>query len=80
MLCLLLCCSRIEPDGQRPKVLLHGKSCRKTANPKCSYDSSDTRAGIEVGCVVVCGVCLGCATSHQVLLLLVVGAQAVGLR
>jgi len=51
MLCLLLCRSRIEPDGQRPKVLLHGKSCRKTANPKCSYDSSDTRAGIEVGCV-----------------------------
>jgi hypothetical protein len=39
---------RIEPDGQRPKVLIHGKACRKTANPKCAYDTSDTRSGIEV--------------------------------
>lgn len=39
---------RIEPDGQRPKVLIHGKACRKTANPKCAYDTSDTRAGTEV--------------------------------
>jgi hypothetical protein len=39
---------RIEPDGQRPKVLLHGKACRKTANAKCSYEATDTRASIEV--------------------------------
>lgn len=46
------CCpthpDRIEPDGQRPKVLIHGKACRKTAHPKCAYDTSDTRSGIEV--------------------------------
>eukprot|EP00878_Enallax_costatus_P010257 GHUV01010707.1.p1 GENE.GHUV01010707.1~~GHUV01010707.1.p1 ORF type:complete len:710 (+),score=160.81 GHUV01010707.1:152-2131(+) len=38
---------RIEPDGQRPKVLLHGKACRKPANPKCSLEASDTSAGIK---------------------------------
>uniref|UniRef100_A0A383W6M8 VPS10 domain-containing protein n=1 Tax=Tetradesmus obliquus TaxID=3088 RepID=A0A383W6M8_TETOB len=38
---------RIEPDGQRPKVLLHGKACRKTSDPKCSYEASDTRSGIQ---------------------------------
>jgi hypothetical protein len=71
---VLLCftANRIEPDGQRPKVLIHGKACRKTANPKCAYDTSDTRSGIEVrklcGCAasaaradtrvaVGCGVC-----------------------
>lgn len=38
---------RIEPDGQRPKVLLHGKACRKTSNPKCSLEATDTSAGIK---------------------------------
>lgn len=46
--CRVTCGCRIEPDGQRPKVLIHGKACRKTANPKCAYDTSDTRSGIEV--------------------------------
>jgi hypothetical protein len=51
-----VCSCRIEPDGQRPKVLIHGKACRKTANPKCAYDTSDTRSGIEVGaeCAPAC--------------------------
>lgn len=50
-------CCRIEPDGQRPKVLIHGKACRKTANPKCAYDTSDTRSGIEVRAA-------GCASAY----------------
>jgi hypothetical protein len=38
---------RIEPDGQRPKVLLHGKACRKSANPSCAYAADDTRSTLE---------------------------------
>lgn len=34
---------RIESDGQRPKVLIHGKACRKSDHPKCSYDTGDSR-------------------------------------
>lgn len=28
-------------------MLLHGKACRKTANPKCSLEATDTSAGIK---------------------------------
>ncbi|KAI8465440.1 MAG: hypothetical protein J3K34DRAFT_525363 [Monoraphidium minutum] len=38
---------RIEPDGQRPKVLIHGKACRKNSHPNCSYEADDTRAALE---------------------------------
>ncbi|GBF87767.1 hypothetical protein Rsub_00478 [Raphidocelis subcapitata] len=38
---------RIEPDGQRPKVLLHGRACRRSAHPNCSYAADDTRATLE---------------------------------
>jgi hypothetical protein len=38
--CCCCCFCSIEPDGQRPKVLLHGKACRKTSDPKCSYEAS----------------------------------------
>ena len=33
---------RIEPDGQRPTVIVHGRACRKPANDKCSYASDDS--------------------------------------
>ncbi|GFR45937.1 hypothetical protein Agub_g7400, partial [Astrephomene gubernaculifera] len=34
---------RIEPDGQRPTVLVHGRACRKSdASPKCSGGAEDT--------------------------------------
>ncbi|KAG2441862.1 hypothetical protein HXX76_003470 [Chlamydomonas incerta] len=39
---------RIEPDGQRPRVILHGRSCRNTTNPKCSHTAAtDSSSGTE---------------------------------
>lgn len=48
--CLPLTVYSIEPDGQRPKVLLHGKACRKTSDPKCSYEASGGRQCQRVQC------------------------------
>lgn len=38
---------RIEPDGQRPRVLVHGRACRKSMDPKCDYDANDQRSAPE---------------------------------
>lgn len=38
---------RIESDGQRAKVLIHGKACRKLDHPKCSYDTGDNRPLVQ---------------------------------
>lgn len=32
---------RIEPDGQRPRVLVHGRACRNTTHPKCTLGPAD---------------------------------------
>lgn len=32
---------RIEPDGQRPRVLVHGRACRQNLSPKCSYTETE---------------------------------------
>ncbi|PNW71630.1 hypothetical protein CHLRE_16g662250v5 [Chlamydomonas reinhardtii] len=40
---------RIEPDGQRPRVILHGRSCRNTTNPKCSHTAAtDSSSGEQL--------------------------------
>jgi hypothetical protein len=38
---------RIEPDGQRARVIVHGRACHNTTNPKCSLgpDSSTENPG-----------------------------------
>ncbi|MEW5312182.1 MAG: hypothetical protein WDW38_003829 [Sanguina aurantia] len=47
---------RIEPDGQQPRVILHGRACRKPSDSssssggsggRCSYESDDKRAQVE---------------------------------
>mmetsp|Transcript_15969 Transcript_15969/g.34497 ORF Transcript_15969/g.34497 Transcript_15969/m.34497 type:complete len:890 (+) Transcript_15969:138-2807(+) len=38
---------RIEPDGQRPRVVVHGKACRRSSNPNCSYLANDTRTSVQ---------------------------------
>ncbi|MEW5296835.1 MAG: hypothetical protein WDW36_000087 [Sanguina aurantia] len=44
---------RIEPDGQQPRVILHGRACRKPSDSSssggsgCSYEADDKRAQVE---------------------------------
>lgn len=38
---------RVEPDGQRPRVLVHGSACSKDRNPKCSYEASDAHPVLQ---------------------------------
>eukprot|EP00798_Chlamydomonas_sp_ICE-L_P015566 gene15566-21663_t len=38
---------RIEPDGQRPRVIVHGKACRQPASMKCSYMEDDVSSKQE---------------------------------
>ncbi len=40
---------RIEPDGQRPRVILHGRRCRKSVSPMCAYDAEAPRQGVLEG-------------------------------
>jgi hypothetical protein len=35
---------RIEPDGQRPVVVVHGLACDQALNSKCSLKEGDRRA------------------------------------
>jgi hypothetical protein len=42
---------RIEPDGQRPKVLVHGRACTLDAHPKCSIASNTTARSTTPGLV-----------------------------
>ncbi|GAX79116.1 hypothetical protein CEUSTIGMA_g6556.t1 [Chlamydomonas eustigma] len=35
---------RIEPDGQRPVVVIHGLACDQAYNPKCSLKNGDRKA------------------------------------
>lgn len=46
---LLLDNIRIEPDGQRPRVILHGRRCRKSISPLCAYDAEAPRQGVLEG-------------------------------
>eukprot|EP00197_Chlamydomonas_leiostraca_P003012 CAMPEP_0202867564 /NCGR_PEP_ID=MMETSP1391-20130828/9502_1 /ASSEMBLY_ACC=CAM_ASM_000867 /TAXON_ID=1034604 /ORGANISM="Chlamydomonas leiostraca, Strain SAG 11-49" /LENGTH=890 /DNA_ID=CAMNT_0049547617 /DNA_START=70 /DNA_END=2742 /DNA_ORIENTATION=- len=40
---------RIEPDGQRPRVVVHGRRCRKGMSDKCFYGADDKRSGVAEG-------------------------------
>ncbi|KAG2489020.1 hypothetical protein HYH03_012458 [Edaphochlamys debaryana] len=37
---------RIEPDGQRPRVVVHGRACRNTTNPKCVHEGQSASEGL----------------------------------
>ena len=39
---------RIEPDGQRPRVIVHGTGCRKSASAKCGHETDSTDSISEV--------------------------------
>ncbi len=48
--CVCVCDThRIEPDGQRPRVILHGRRCRKSLSPLCAYDAEAPRKGVLEG-------------------------------
>lgn len=38
---------RIEPDGQRPRVLVHGRECRKDMDPKCSREATEPTSALQ---------------------------------
>lgn len=40
---------RIEPDGQRPRVIVHGRRCRKSVSNLCAYDAEAPRQGVLEG-------------------------------
>ena len=48
-ICLAVLLCRIEPDGQRPRVILHGRACRQPASDKCSYKTDDTTHSVTEG-------------------------------
>lgn len=42
---------RIEPDGQRPMVLVHGRACTADMHPKCSIESNKTSRSTMPGMI-----------------------------
>ncbi|KAL6759447.1 hypothetical protein V8C86DRAFT_2572580 [Haematococcus lacustris] len=38
---------RVEPDGQRPRVVVHGRRCRRAQHNLCGYTDEDSRSSPE---------------------------------
>jgi hypothetical protein len=38
---------RVEPDGQRPRVVVHGRRCRRDQHARCAYGADDPRPSPE---------------------------------